>query len=108
MLRKFVSQSRCNNRGWRKEFQKGKKIKENENQIRDAFSLSLEIKSAYQVPDRINNKKITYKIHNILIQILNSEKKMRKSYSFQNRRKTSLKRKRKSANHGTSHLHSRK
>ena len=29
MLRKFVSQSRCNNRGWRKEFQKGKKIKEN-------------------------------------------------------------------------------
>ena len=37
--------------------QKGKKIKENENQIRDAFSLSLEIKSAYQVPDRINKKK---------------------------------------------------
>ena len=30
--------------------------KENENQIRDAFSLSLEIKSAYQVPDRINKK----------------------------------------------------
>ena len=51
-----------------------KKIKEKENQIRDAFSLSLEIKSAYQVPERINKKKITYKIHNILIHILNSEK----------------------------------
>lgn len=57
MLRDFASQSGCNNRRWGKEFRKEKKIKEKENQIRDAFSLSLEIKSAYQVPDRINKKK---------------------------------------------------
>ena len=42
--------------GGGKSSRKEKKIKENENQIRDAFSLSLEIKSAYQVPDRINKK----------------------------------------------------
>ena len=91
MLKKFVSQSRCNNWGWRKEFQKGNNIKETENQIRDAFSLSLEIKSAYQVPDRINKKKITYKIHNILIQILNSEKKWENLIAFKIEGKLPLK-----------------
>lgn len=59
-----------------------KKIKEKENQIRDAFSLSLEIKSVYQVPERINKKKSHTKF--IIFWYTSSiQKKMRKSYSFQ-------------------------